>query len=86
MNEDLVIEPGQTNRCGRTRAPSYETVYLRAPRTVSKLRPGKVPVSFFNVRTMSLLLEWGREFPVSGNIPQLLDTIVNRFRPVRSVV
>jgi hypothetical protein len=35
---------------------------------------------------MSILVEWGREFPVSGNIPQLLDTIINRFRPVRTVI
>jgi hypothetical protein len=29
------------------------------------------------------LQEWGREFPVSGNIPQLLDSIVHRWKPIR---
>ena len=32
------------------------------------------------------LVEWGREFPVSGNIPSVLDSIVHSFRPLRSLV
>jgi hypothetical protein len=32
------------------------------------------------------LIPWGSEFPVSGNIPNILDSIVHRLRPVRSVI